>query len=269
MKHSTLGHTDISVSRIGLGTVKLGRNQGVRYPQAFELPTDNEVLDLLAYAQELGINLLDTAPAYGTSEERIGKMLKNKRHDWVLCTKVGEEFVNGESIFDFSAKATRYSIERSLKRLNTDYLDLVLVHSNGEDQRIIEENAIFETLAEIKKSGHIRAFGMSTKTIKGGLLAVEHSDVVMVTHNLMYQEEKSVIDHAHLKNKGVLIKKALISGHLQNIPGKDAISSALQFVFQEPGVSSVIVGTLNKEHLKHNVDSTLAIFENCLETLSS
>jgi aryl-alcohol dehydrogenase-like predicted oxidoreductase len=249
-----LGNTGISVSSVGLGTVKFGRNQGVRYPQRFELPSDQEILKLISCAQSLGINLLDTAPAYGLSEERLGKLLQNTRKDWILCTKVGEEFEKGESWFDFSPAAVRKSIERSLKRLQTDYLDLVLVHSSGEDKKIIEEEHVFATLSELKKSGLIRAFGMSTKTIEGGLMTIDQSDAVMVTYNPVHVEEQPVIAHAHEKNKGVFIKKALISGHLDKINADDPVQVAMNFIFNEPGVTSVILGTLNQKHLVHNVE---------------
>ena len=96
-----LGHTGMAVSCLGLGTVKIGRNQGVKYPKDFDLPDDNAVRTLLDKAKELGINLLDTAPAYGTSEERLGKLLRD-RENWIICSKVGEEFQNGQSIFNFS-----------------------------------------------------------------------------------------------------------------------------------------------------------------------
>lgn len=249
-----LGSTGIAVSALGLGTVKFGRNQQVHYPEAFTLPNDKEILNLLSLAQDLGINLLDTAPAYGNSEERLGVLLKNQRKAWVLSTKVGEEFVNGASQYDFTPEATRKSIERSLQRLSTDYLDFVLVHSNGEDKKIIEENAIFETLTELKASGKIRAFGMSTKTVAGGMLAVDQSDVVMVMHNPVYTDEQPVIQYAEKNKKGILIKKALASGHLQKIPSNDPVREAMNFIFQQQGVSSVIVGTLNPKHLQHNVE---------------
>src|SRR5579863_3279859 len=130
-----LAQTGLSVSVVGLGTVKFGRNQQVNYPAAFTLPSDGEAANLLSLAQEAGINLLDTAPAYGESEARLGRLLAGQRHQWVLSTKVGEEFTEGESQFDFSPSAIHKSIDRSLTRLNTDYLDLVLVHSNGNDAR--------------------------------------------------------------------------------------------------------------------------------------
>ncbi|WP_237132823.1 aldo/keto reductase [Pseudohongiella sp. O18] len=252
----TLGSTGIDVSCLGLGTVKLGRNQGVKYPSSFELPDDRHILNLLATATELGINLIDTAPAYGISEQRLGELLWDRQR-WVICTKTGEEFVDGQSRFDFSATHTRASIHRSLKRLNTDYLDLVLVHSDGRDREIIEHSDCFETLARLKEAGNIRAFGLSGKTVEGGLLALQHSDVVMVTFNPDQQEERQVIQQACKLNKGVLIKKAFASGHAVVDSSADPVRSNLQFSLQEPGVSAVVVGTINPHHLRDNVRACL------------
>jgi len=254
LKKVSLGSTDILVSPIGLGTVKFGRNQQVNYPQGFELPSDQAIKDLLACAKELGINLLDTAPAYGISEERLGPLIKADREHWIIATKVGEEFVNGGSQFDFSPAAIKHSVERSLKRLGTDRLDIVLVHSNGEDLRLIEEESVFATLEGLKKQGLLRAYGMSTKTVAGGKLAVELSDVVMVTHNPVHTEEQSVIKAAEQLKKGIFIKKALASGHLQKISGADPVATAMDFIFKEAGVTSIILGTLSQQHLIHNVE---------------
>lgn len=250
MKKSLLGQTGIEVSALGLGTVKFGRNQGVKYPAAFQLPSDTEIKNLLACAKDLGINLLDTAPAYGSAEERIGKCLQGYRHDWVISTKAGEEFVDGKSFYDFSPAFISNSIERSLKRLQTDYLDIVLVHSNGEDESIIREDKVFATLAGLKAAGKIRAIGMSSKTIEGGMLAVDHADLAMVTYNTECTEDKKIIQYAYQKQKGIFIKKAFASGHLK-MPAADC----LRFVFAEPGVSSVILGTINQSHLRENVSA--------------
>jgi aryl-alcohol dehydrogenase-like predicted oxidoreductase len=108
-----LGSTDMEVSALGLGTVKLGRNEGVKYPSEFRIPDDRHAASLLSEAQDLGINLIDTAPAYGNSEERLGKLLAGQRDRWLICSKVGEEFEHGQSRFDFTPEHTRSSVETS------------------------------------------------------------------------------------------------------------------------------------------------------------
>ncbi|TVP87275.1 MAG: aldo/keto reductase, partial [Pseudomonadaceae bacterium] len=244
-----LGTSGLQVSPLGLGTVKLGRNQGVKYPKGFELPSDRAAADLLALAQELGINLLDTAPAYGTSETRLGPLLRGQRQQWVICSKVGEEFADGESWFDFSANHTRRSVERSLRRLKTDYLDLVLVHSDGNDLAVLDQD-VYPTLAQLKQEGLIRAYGFSGKSVEGGIRALQQGDCAMVTYNLNERSEADVLDHALSHNKGILIKKALASGHLC-LDGEDPVKQGLAFVFAHAAVSSAIVGTINPEHLVH------------------
>ena len=249
--HRRLGSTDIPVSCLGLGTVKLGRNQGVKYPKSFELPGDEQVIALLDQARELGINFLDTAPAYGSSEERLGQLLQD-RANWIICSKVGEEFIDGESHFDFSGEHTRHSVERSLRRLRTDYLDLVLIHSSGEDLQILEQTDCLDTLLKLKDEGLIRAIGMSTKTVAGGQRAVALCDAVMVTFNPAATEEEPIIDLADAQGKGVIIKKALGSGHAAELPGGP--EQALEFALGKKGVSSVIVGTINAAHLRGNAE---------------
>lgn len=252
MQKRKLGSTGIEISALGLGTVKFGRNEGVKYPTHFELPDDKSLLNLLSCASDLGINFLDTAPAYGVSEERLGKLLHGQRQQWIVATKAGEEFVDGQSVFDFSAMGLVRSVERSLRRLQSEYLDIVLIHSSGEDEHIINEDGVFDTLQRLKEQGKIRAFGMSTKTVAGGLLAVEHADVVMVTYYPGYTDELPVITHARKNRKGVLIKKALASGHLQQIATENPVAVSMKFIFAEPGVTSVVVGTINTDHLREN-----------------
>ena len=120
MELKEIGSTGIRASRLGLGTVKFGRNEGVKYPQGFTIPDEAALADLLVLTKDLGINMLDTAPAYGTSEERLGRLLKGQRQDWVIVGKAGEDFVNGESHFDFTPEGIVASGERSLKRLQSE-----------------------------------------------------------------------------------------------------------------------------------------------------
>lgn len=255
--HRPLGSTGLLVSPLGLGTVKLGRNQGVKYPNGFSIPDDAQARQLLGLARELGINLIDTAPAYGVSEARLGPLLVGQRDEWVIVSKVGEEFENGQSRFDFSAAHTRFSVERSLQRLRTDRIELVLVHSDGNDLDILHNSDVYQTLAELKQEGKILGFGFSGKTVEGGLLALEQGDCAMVTYNLNEQAERPVIDYAAAHRKGILVKKALASGHLA--AGEDPVRHSFELLFGQPGVSSAIVGTINPRHLEDNVRTAAAV----------
>jgi aryl-alcohol dehydrogenase-like predicted oxidoreductase len=243
-----LGSTGLQVSALGLGTVKLGRNQGVKYAAGFALPDERSAAELLDQARALGINLLDTAPAYGSSEERLGRLLAGQRRDWVICTKVGEEFEQGRSSHDFSPEHTRASVLRSLRRLRTDVLDIVLVHSDGDDLGIIERMGTLEALAQLKREGLLRSFGMSTKTLAGGLAAARTCDVVMLTYNLERREELPVLDACARLRRGALVKKALGSGQLQPEAG-------LELVFSHAGTSAAVVGTINPAHLRADVEA--------------
>jgi aryl-alcohol dehydrogenase-like predicted oxidoreductase len=259
--HRPLGNTGLRVSPLGLGTVKLGRDQGVKYPTGFTIPDDAAARALLAQARDLGINLIDTAPAYGTSETRLGPLLRGQRQDWVIVSKVGEEFDNGQSHFDFSPAHTRRSVERSLTRLETDFIDLVLVHSDGNDVAILHDSGVYETLAELKREGKIRGFGLSGKTVAGGLLALENGDCAMVTYNLNEQGERPVLDYAAQQGKGILIKKALASGHACLAPGIDPVRASFELIFSHPAACSAIIGTINPLHLAHNVATAAAVIQ--------
>jgi aryl-alcohol dehydrogenase-like predicted oxidoreductase len=249
-----LGTTGLQVSALGLGTVKLGRDQGVKYPGRFTIPDDRSATALLALARDLGINLLDTAPAYGTSEERLGRLLRGQRRDWVICSKVGEEFDGGGSRFDFTPEHTRRSVQRSLQRLRTDVLDIVLVHSDGDDLGIIRNMGTLQALEALKHEGLVRAYGMSTKTIEGGLAAADACDVVMPTYNLVESRTLPVLDACSRLQRGVLVKKPLASGHLP--PGHgDPVQASMDLVFAHPGTSAAIVGTICTAHLRSDVEA--------------
>ena len=269
MPRKRLGRTDMEISTFGLGTVKFGRNQSLKYPTAFELPNDNQLRDLIACARDFGVNLLDTAPAYGYSEERIGDLLKKERQNWVISTKVGEEFTpdkfnpDGNSYFDYSAKHTRLSVERSLRRLRTDYLDLVLIHSDGNDVHILRDTPVIQTLQQLKQEGWIRAFGISSKTPEGSLLATEMCDAVMMVYTSNYQEEEATIAKSAQQHVAVLLKKVLGSGHICHDappdprPQDDKVQAALDFAYTHPGVTSAIIGTVNLQHLRDNLIKAL------------
>jgi len=249
MEKRRLGNTGIEVSALGLGTTKFGRNEGVKYPHGFEIPDEGDLANLLAIAKDLGVNVIDTAPAYGTSEERLGRLLKGQREDWVIVGKAGEEFEDGASSYDFTPAHFEMSLERSLKRLQTDYLDVFLIHSDGNDLDILARDDLIQVLHGFKARGLVRAIGASTKTAAGGVKALELMDVVMASYNPDYLDEVPVLDYAAAHSKGVLLKKALASGHSSDP------EASLRFALSHEGVSAAIVGTINPDHLRANVQA--------------
>ena len=242
----TLGQTGFEVSELALGSVKFGRTEGLKYPHKFQIPDDKALRELLSAAKDLGINLLDTAPAYGESESRIGKLLTEEINSWVVSTKVGEEFDGNQSHFDFSPEAIEASVYRSMKRLGKESLDIVLVHSNGDDEAVLLRFGALEKLQDLKKRGLVRAVGVSYKTHLGAQIAIsQKADVIMATLNLSDTSHENSIYEAHKANIGVLIKKPFDSGHNAN-------PSSLQFVLSHEEVSSAVIGTTNIEHLEDN-----------------
>ena len=238
------------ISKLGLGTVKFGRNQDVKYPNAFTIPTDADLLQLLQIAADSGITLIDTAAAYGNSEQRLGSLLPQVANDWLVCTKAGEHYTNGVSHFDFSQRAITSSIERSLGQLKRDCIDIALIHSNGDDARIIDDYGVFATMQSLQRKGHIQIFGMSVKTLAGALKTCDAAGVVMLeTNQLTPQDTARLNAHPQWKTTIVLAKKVLNSGHNLNIH---------QAFFQANTVANnvcIVNGTISPAHLRANVNA--------------
>lgn len=261
MNQRPLHSTDLTVSSLGLGTVKFGRNKQVKYPSGFDLPADKEILELLDLAQDLGINFLDTAPAYGLSEERLGNLLGSRRDEWIIMSKAGEDFIDGRSHFDFSPCAITDSVERTLTRLRTDRVESLLLHSDGNDLEILNHSGAVEAMWNLKEQGLILSCGISTKTIEGGLRAIELGlDAVMVTYNPWQTEEKPILDAAKKTGTSVFLKKALGSGWFGKEDASEApVTTAFRFVFDHPATTSAIVGTINPQHLRENCEAIASL----------
>lgn len=242
----SLGRTGLSVSRIGLGTTKLGRNTGVKYPKPFVLPSDKQVTELLESALSLGVNLIDTAPAYGESERRLGPFVKAHRDRLVLSTKCGERYENGRSMFDFSAVAIAISVEESLRRLQTDRIDILLLHSDGRDAEILAQTDTVETLQRLKKDGKVRAIGISAKSQAGIFEACRTLDVVMAPLSQKEPSLAQALGKAHEAGLGVMTIKGLSSGHLEARP-------AIEFVLRQPFINTLVLGTIDPAHLREAV----------------
>ena len=248
MLKRALGNTGLEVSPLGLGTVKFGRNTRVGYPQAYDVPNDRQVAELLAEAQRHGINLLDTAPSYGTSEARIGEAIEGHRDEWVICTKAGEVFDGTASHYDFREGHILRSVAGSLSRLRMDVLDIVLLHSDGRAVAEIDAAGAFRALARLKREGIVRALGFSGKSAADATDAMPVSDVLMCTINPRYRDEVGTVGKAGVQDVGVLVKKPLARG----FSGDTATIAQTACL---PGVTSVVVGTVAPEHLAANAEA--------------
>lgn len=246
MDRRPLGNTGLSVTPIGFGAFKIGRNLGTKYGVSYDLPDDAAAERLLNGVLDLGINLIDTAPAYGVSEERIGRFLSKRRDQFVLSTKAGEEFSpESGSRYDFSRGGIEASIERSRIRLRSDVLDLVFIHSDGRDRAIIEQSGAVEALRTLKDRGVIRAIGFSGKTADGARLALAWADAIMVTYHVNDRSHEAAMSDAANRGVGVIVKKGLSSGALPP-------DVAIPFVLSNPAVDAMVIGGLNLDHLREN-----------------
>jgi aryl-alcohol dehydrogenase-like predicted oxidoreductase len=120
---------------------------------------------------------------------------------------------------------------------------VVLIHSDGRDVEIVERSGAVEELERMRAAGMVGQIGMSTKTVEGALAAVDRMDVVMVTLNEKETADLPAIARARELGKGVVVKKAL---------GQGSAVGSLGFAVRTPGVSSVVVGTVDAGHLKEN-----------------
>ena len=205
---------------------------------------------MLATAADLGINAIDTAPAYGVAEARLGKLLGSETGKFHIFTKTGETLEGGVSHYDFSADVTRDSVHRSLKRLGVACLAGVALHCPADDLDSLINSPALETLSRLKETGDLTSIGASTTTLEGGLKAVALCDYVMVAYNAAYRDQESVITAAHDAGKAVVVKKGFNSG--KSLPGdpKAAVENHVRAIFDLPGTNSLAIGTINPDHLR-------------------
>jgi aryl-alcohol dehydrogenase-like predicted oxidoreductase len=214
MKYRDLGDTGIKVSEIGFGAWGIGGN--IKGSIAYGPTDDTCSLAALNSAYDNGVTFYDTADfyGYGHSETLIGTAFKNRRSDIVIASKVGMVDANGPQ--DFSTKHILASIDDSLDRLQTDYIDLYQLHSPPIDN-IDENNRIVSVLQDLKVQGKIREYGISLRSPEDGLKAIAQGfSVLQVNFNMIDQRaiESGVFDLCEKKRVGVISRTPLCFGFL-------------------------------------------------------
>lgn len=210
MEYRVLGRTKLRVSEIGLGTmVHAGHFGPMR---------DAESIAAIEAALDLGVNFIDTSDAYGAgySEALLGKALKGKRDRVILATKGGNVMTGpNRGKRDFTPAYIGKVMDESLKRLDTDYVDLYQLHNATVE--VIERGEVWELLERRKKEGKIRYYGVSINSVEEGLAAVKtgRSDTIQVEYNLLAQEfAGEVFPLAQRADVGVIARVPLRRGLL-------------------------------------------------------
>ena len=213
MKYRRLGRTELEVSVVGVGTWQFGGEWGMAFDQA-------SVNRILGRAQELGINLIDTAECYGDhlSEALIGEAIKGQREQWIIATKFGHRF-NGHLDRDeaWTPEAVREQLEASLRALQTDYVDLYQFHSGPNEA--FDQPELWQMLNDQVRAGKIRHLGLSIspntntyQTLRAGEVGAEAIQVVY--NRLDRAAEAEVLPACQEQDLGVLARVPLASGFL-------------------------------------------------------
>ena len=216
MKYRQLGKTGIYVSEIGFGAWAIGGiNDLFGVPVGWDGVNDRESEKTIRAALDLGVNLFDTADVYGAghSEELLGKILKGK--ECVLATKVGNARTENGAIKNFSETYIREQIEKSLRRLNRDCIDLYQLHNPPPE--VWNKDEVFLFLEKLKKEGKIRASGVSISTMEEGVHLIQQKkvDVLQVIFNVLNQKPSTALfPLAKRKRIGILARVPLASGML-------------------------------------------------------
>jgi aryl-alcohol dehydrogenase-like predicted oxidoreductase len=269
MEYRELGKTELRVSAVGFGAWEIGATR----PEA-----GGEVERLLNRALDLGINFIDTAAAYHWSEELIGRALGRRRREFILATKCGlsrELGPDGEwgSTLDYSPEGVLRSVERSLRRLKTDYLDLIQLHM--PPLSVIETGAALEGLQRARKAGLVRFIGITADGANAwAAIRSGGYDTLQLTCNILAQDVgQDLLPAARAAGLGVIVKRP-IAGALFHRPrveevggawdraarlldgevsaGRPGVETALRWLLSQPHVDTAIVGTTNPRHLEAN-----------------
>ena len=277
MLMTDFGATGLKVSRLGAGLFQIGN---------YALSETAQVGRILGSALDAGINFLDTAECYGNSEELIGRTVSHRRHEFVLATKVGHTGPDAVGPF-WTADTVRKTIDRSLARLRTDYVDLIQLHAYDIDETRADE--VIEAALDAKRAGKTRLVGYSheneqaERAVESGMF-----DALQTVFNLVDQRARyGLFDKARARGMGIIAKRpianmvwaralrgdsggdetgkwvermrrARIMVDMGPLPGapEDPVALALGFVYAHPDAHTSIVGTRSHAHMLANIRAT-------------
>ena len=281
-----LGCTGLKVTTLGFGALELrGMVAGVGRPL-----TPGQPERILQAVLDAGINYIDVAVDYGEAEEHIGRCLSSRRQEFFLASKCGcpldvSKFSPSERtrfgtplprLHDYSRQNIMDAVHQSLRRLKTDYLDVVQFHFSPA-REVLEQEGAIETLHDLQRAGKIRFLGCSstlpnlTDHITMGVF-----DVLQIPYSALQPEHEAAIAAAAMAGAGIVIRGGVSRGAPgtgqgaadvwklwepaqldELLEGISATEFMLRFTITNPDVHTTIVGTLNPAHLQENVAAVL------------
>jgi len=268
-----LGTTNLSVSRIGLGTVEIGLPYGIGVST---LPTDKEADRILKTAVDLGITYIDTARGYGVAEERIGRSKIGRLPQVVIGTKCAQFLEKGADPRGHELETMiRREIEESLRCLQQDSIQLLQLHGGSAEQ--IERGELIDILRRLIEEGKVQHVGIATRGEESPLAAIKSGffSTIQTAYSILDQRMAvSVLPHARSNNIGIINRSVLLKGALtpavwQLPPALDPLkensaqaaviaekistdlpSLAIRFAASNPTISTILIGTVETQHLR-------------------
>lgn len=277
---AVLGRTGMTVTTLGYGAMEL---RGV--PRGPEI-SDEKASAVLNAVLDSGINYIDTSPDYGNSEESIGKFIAHRRSEYFLASKCG--CIVGEPLIVpagqpnphmFTVENVRAGVEQSLRRMKTEYLDLVQFHASPSKAQL-EEHGGLQALLDLQKEGKVRFAGMS-----GTLPNIDEQidmgvfDAFQIPYSVLQRDHAAAIAKASEAGAGIVIRGGVARGapsdwkgrrnymvpseRMQSLwdggklddllDGMTRMEFTLRFTLSDPHLDTTIVGTSNADHLRSNV----------------
>ncbi len=271
---SILGRTGLEVTRLAYG------GMGIRGPRTWGVRVvgEGDAERILHAVLDSGVNLIDTSPDYGLSEERIGRYLAGRRQEFYLATKCGCVYTQHEDHLQIDHAWTRDVIERnlrtSLQRLRTDYIDILQFH--GGDAETLQRAGLIDALAGFREKGLIRFLGVSSSLPNlPAMIELGVFDTIQLPYSCLAPQHHPWLVRAADAGAGVIVRGGIAQGGpkaeiqrpaLNDVWSRaglddllsDAMSPAeliLRYTLTEPRVHTTIVGTCNHAHLTENLQA--------------
>jgi len=268
MRYRPLGSTGLLVSEVSLGTAALGLDYGFRESAHYAVPSEDEVHRILRCAVELGVNLFDTARAYGDAEARIGSALATLSPRPLIATKF--------AAVDRAGIIT--SVETSLRTLRVETIDLLQIHN--ATRAVLHAGEVLEALEELKEQGKIRFAGASIYELPDAEAAAAclPLSTLQAPFNMLDQSVMPLLAHGGQRRRvGMIIRSAFLRGvlterihdvphplaplrdralamlHALGEPVERLSELALRFCLSHEAVSTVLLGVRSEQELRLNI----------------